>query len=159
MPVNKNKSSRSALGDNPLSQSIFSKTEVETQPPVEVGNNQDSIINNQDTITKNQDSTTKNQENAANNQDSTINHQDSRFLNKGEKEAVNLRLPLELNDWLNDLLKKGKRQHGAKIPKEVWVQAALELFRAMPVTWSEVDSEESLRSILLDIESRLKNAE
>lgn len=152
MPVNKNKSSRSALGDNPLSQSIFSKTEVETQPPVEVGNNQDST-------TKNQDSTIKNQETAANNQDSTIKNQDSRFLNKGEREAVNLRLPLELNDWLNDLLKKGKRQHGAKIPKEVWVQAALELFRAMPVTWSEVDSEESLRSILVDIESRLKNAE
>jgi hypothetical protein len=152
MPVNKSKSSRSALGENPLSQSIFSKTEVETQPPVEVGNIQDSIINNQD-------STTKNQETAANNLDSTINHQDSRFLNKGEREAVNLRLPLELNDWLNDLLKKGKRQHGAKIPKEVWVQAALELFRAMPVTWSEVDSEESLRSILLDIESRLKNLE
>ncbi|OUL23058.1 hypothetical protein BV378_24600 [Nostoc sp. RF31YmG] len=152
MPVNKSKASRSALGENPLSQSIFSKTEVETQPPVEVGNIQDSIINNQD-------STTKNQETAANNLDSTINHQDSRFLNKGEREAVNLRLPLELNDWLNDLLKKGKRQHGAKIPKEVWVQAALELFRAMPVTWSEVDSEESLRSILVDIESRLKNAE
>jgi hypothetical protein len=29
---------------------------------------------------------------------------------------VNLRLPIELNDWLNDLLKKGKRKHGAKVP-------------------------------------------
>jgi hypothetical protein len=94
-----------------------------------------------------------------NNQESTNNNQESIFLIKSEREAVNLRLPLELNDWLNDLLKKGKRQHGAKIPKEVWVQAALELFRAMPVSWSEIDSEESLREILKNLESRIKNKE
>lgn len=131
MPVNKGKSSRSALGGNPLAQSIFSKTEVETQLIAEVENIKEY----------------------------TIKDKESRFLNKGEREAVNLRLPLELNDWLNDLLKKGKRQHGAKIPKEVWVQAALELFRAMPVSWSEIDSEESLREILNNIESRIKNLE
>jgi hypothetical protein len=50
-------------------------------------------------------------------------------LNKGDRESVNLRHQFELNDWLNELLKKGKRQHGSKIPKEVWVQAALELFK------------------------------
>jgi uncharacterized FlaG/YvyC family protein len=138
MPVNKGKSSRSALGGNPLAQSIFSKTEVETQPLTEVENNQESTNNNQE---------------------STNNNQESRFLIKSEREAVNLRLPLELNDWLNDLLKKGKRQHGAKIPKEVWVQAALELFKAMPVSWSEIDSEESLRDCLKNLESRIKNQE
>ncbi|MBD2254683.1 hypothetical protein [Nostoc parmelioides] len=138
MPVNKGKSSRSALGGNPLAQSIFSKTEVETQPLTEVENNQESTNNNQESLN---------------------NNQESRFLIKSEREAVNLRLPLELNDWLNDLLKKGKRQHGAKIPKEVWVQAALELFRAMPVSWSEIDSEESLREILKNLESRIKNQE
>jgi hypothetical protein len=78
-------------------------------------------------------------------------------LEKGEREAVNLRLPIELNDWLNELLKVGKRRHGSKIPKEVWVQAALELFKAMPVNWEEVGSEESLREALLNLESRIKN--
>jgi hypothetical protein len=78
-------------------------------------------------------------------------------LEKGEREAVNLRLPIELNDWLNELLKVGKRRHGSKIPKEVWLQAALELFRAMPVNWEEIDSEESLRETLLNLESRIKN--
>jgi hypothetical protein len=78
-------------------------------------------------------------------------------LEKGEREAVNLRLPLELNDWLNELLKQGKRRHGSKIPKEVWLQAALELFRAMPVNWEEMDSEESLREKLLNLESRIRN--
>jgi hypothetical protein len=88
-----------------------------------------------------------------------INNQESRFLIKGDREAVNLRLPLELNDWLNDLLKKGKRKHGAKVPKEVWVQAALELFKAMPVNWEEIDSEENLQSALLNLETRIKNLE
>jgi hypothetical protein len=60
---------------------------------------------------------------------------------------------------LNELLKKGKRQHGAKVPKEVWVQAALELFKAMPVNWEEIDSEDSLRAALLNLEYRIKNLE
>ncbi len=128
MAVSKNKS-RSVLGDNPLSQGIFSKTQTKnpTQPP-------ESKI-----------------------QESKLKNQESRFLEKGEREAVNLRLPIELNDWLNELLKVGKRRHGSKIPKEVWVQAALELFKAMPVNWEEVDSEESLREALLNLESRIKN--
>jgi hypothetical protein len=88
-----------------------------------------------------------------------INNQESRFLIKGDREAVNLRLPIELNDWLNDLLKKGKRKHGAKVPKEVWVQAALELFKAMPVNWEEIDSEENLQLALLNLETRIKNLE
>jgi hypothetical protein len=128
MAVSKNKS-RSVLGDNPLSQGIFSKTPTKTptqtlEPKI---------------------------------QESKLKNQESRFLEKGEREAVNLRLPIELNDWLNELLKVGKRRHGSKIPKEVWVQAALELFKAMPVNWEEVDSEESLREALLNLESRIKN--
>jgi hypothetical protein len=35
--------------------------------------------------------------------------------------GVTLRMPIELNDWLDDLLKQGKRKHGQKIPKEVSV--------------------------------------
>ena len=128
MAVSKNKS-RAVLGDNPLAQGIFSKTATESSPPVP----------------------------SPQKQESTLKNKESRFLDKGEREAVNLRLPIELNDWLNDLLKQGKRKHGSKIPKEVWVQAALELLKAMPVEWEEIDSEESLREILLNLESRIKN--
>ena len=128
MAVSKSKS-RSVLGDNPLSQWIFSKTQTETPTQtLEPKPNEPRLKN-----------------------------QESRLLEKGEREAVNLRLPIELNDWLNELLKVGKRRHGSKIPKEVWVQAALELFKAMPVNWEEVDSEESLREALLNLESRIKN--
>src|SRR5919199_1415745 len=142
MAVSKSKS-RSVLGDNPLSQGIFSKTQTETptQPPEP--NNQESRIENQESKLKIQEPRIENQE--------------SRFLEKGEREAVNLRLPIELNDWLNELLKVGKRRHGSKVPKEVWVQAALELFKAMPVNWEEIDSFESLRETLFFLESRIKN--
>ena len=130
MTVNNSKE-RKALGDNPLAQGIFRKTEESSHSPPEMTENKESVINNKDSL----------------------------FLNKGERESVNLRLPIELNDWLNELLKKGKRRHGSKIPKEVWVQAALELFQAMPVNWDEIDSEESLHSALLDLESRINNQE
>jgi hypothetical protein len=149
MAVSKRKS-RSVLGDDPLSQGIFSKTETETPALPPEPKNEESRINNLESRIKNQESRVKNQE-------SVINNQESRFLQKGDREAVNLRLPIELNDWLNELLKVGKRRHGSKVPKEVWVQAALELFKAMPVNWEEIDSEESLREMLKNIESRLKN--
>ncbi len=131
MAVSKNKS-RAVLGDNPLAQGIFNKTATESSP-------------------------TNNQEPKSNNQEYTLKNKESRFLDKSEKEAVNLRLPIQLNDWLNDLLKQGKRRHGSKIPKEVWVQAALELLKAMPVNWEEIDSEESLCEMLLNQESRIKS--
>ena len=134
-----------ALGNNPLSQGIFKKTvessisSADTEETVEVA----STVETGDQEPKLQPASSNNQE--------------SRFLSDEQKEKVNLRLSVELNDWLDDLLKKGKRQHGHKIAKEVWVQAALEFFRALPVDWQEIDSESSLRATLLMLESRIKN--
>jgi len=138
-----NSKGRSALGGNPLSKGIFSKTEeIEPQPaePTEIPTSLVEI-----------------QESTIEIKESLVNIQESRFLNKGGRESVNLRLPIELNDWLNDLLKKGKRKHGSKIPKEVWVQAAIELFRSMPMDWEEIDTEENLHSALFNLESRINN--
>lgn len=59
--------------------------------------------------------------------------------------------------WLNELLKQGKRRHGSKIPKEVWVQAALELLLAMPVKWEEID--ERGEFALCAEEYRIKNVD
>jgi hypothetical protein len=136
-----------ALGNNPLSQGIFSKTVESTvsSPDIDEAVEVASIVE------------TESQEPKLEPADS--NNQESRFLSAQQKEKVNLRLSVELNDWLDDLLKKGKRQHGHKIAKEIWVQAALELFRALPVDWHEIDSEESLRTTLLMLESRIKNQE
>ena len=138
-----NSKGRSALGGNPLSKGIFSKTEEIEPQPAELTEIPTSLV--------------EIQESTIEIQESIVNIQESRFLNKGERESVNLRLPIELNDWLNDLLKKGKRKHGSKIPKEVWMQAALELFRSMPMDWEEIDTEENLHSTLLNLESRINN--
>ncbi len=127
---------KSALGDNPLSRGIFSKTE--NKPTATEKPDKDSRIHKQETTEKNKESI---------------------FLKISDRENVNFRLPVELNDWLNDLLRKGKRKHGRKIPKEVWVQAALELFQKMPVDWLEIESEEQLLETLISLESIIKKKE
>ena len=136
MAVSKKKA-RSALGNVPLNQGIFSKTELETEEK------------------KNQES--NNQESRIENKESRVNDKESFFLNESEKEKVNFRIPIYLNDWLDDLVKQGKRRHGSKIPKEIWVQAALELFKNLPVNWEEIKSTEDLRDKLIFIESSFKS--
>lgn len=182
--------SRSALGINPLSQGIFSKTasppavETDELKNQELGIQQlqnqessllkiNSIEQNQETVELPQPDTTQEsapsqpskktrkqkQEKIINNQESVINKAETSFLNEEAVERVNLRLSVEINDWLDSLLKQGKRTHGRKIPKETWVQAALELFRALPVDWQAIDSEDSLRQALTEIKSRISNQE
>lgn len=178
--------SRSALGINPLSQGIFSKTDPpltleaeglknqesssqELQSQESSFNKIDSIDQHQETADLTQPNSApaqtlsqphrktrkQNQEEIINNQESAIQKAETSFLNEEVVERVNLRLSVEINDWLDTLLKQGKRTHGRKIPKETWVQAALELFRALPVDWQTIDSEESLRQALIELESRI----
>jgi hypothetical protein len=143
MSVNKKKS---ALGKNPLHQGIFTQTEES------IAKNQESRIKNQESIVNKKESFMKKEESIALNQDIS-------FLNDDQKEKVNLVLPIALNDWLDDLMKKGKRTYGHKIPKAVWMQAALELFRSMPVDWAEVESIDQLREELKNLHSIFKKEE
>lgn len=117
---------QSKLGTNPLSRGVFSKTSEDTSSASE------KKI-----------------------QEKRIKNKESVFLPDGDKEKVNLRLTIELNDWLDTLLKQGKRTHGQKIPKEVWVQAALELLRVMPVDWSQIGTKADLRERLCELERRI----
>lgn len=108
----------SKLGTNPLSQGIFSKTTP--------------------AVAKSQESRKKNPERRKKNQ----------FLEDGPREKLNLQIPVSMNDWLDNLIKAGKRQHGRKIPKQIWLQGALELMQAMPVKWGEIKDEGELREVL-----------
>ncbi|NJM68302.1 MAG: hypothetical protein HC851_22875 [Acaryochloris sp. RU_4_1] len=137
---------RGALGNNPLNQGIFTKT-VEAETVIAP------------TATIEPEATTPKTETIEIKQESRKKIKESRILIDSRTEKVNLRLSVKVNDWLDSLLKKGRRQHGHKIPKEVWVQAALELFQSMPVNWEEIESEEALKATLLNLESRLKNQE
>lgn len=138
MGVKKSVLGNDPLADSPTGKGIFNKTE----PEVKTSKTSAKAASSRTTKAKNLDSGKKNQE--------------SRFLEDVEREKVNLRLTVEMNDWLDDLLKKGKRKHGQKIPKEIWVQAALELFRSMPVDWGEAQSPEHLESLLENLDSRIK---
>ncbi len=128
-----------ALGGNPLALGIFQQTAPEETSP-----------------SKNQDSRFKKEESRIKNQES---NQELNFLRDSDREKVNFRLPSELNDWLDDLIKTGKRKHGHKIPKEIWVQAALELMKGLSVEWTEVTSIEELRKKLASIVERNNNGD
>ncbi len=129
---------KAKLGRNPLADSIFSKTE---------------------NLREECESEKEFQESRKKNQDSLVKKEESRFFIDTEKEKINLRIPIVINDWLDDLIKNGKRKHGQKIPKEVWVQAALEFFKVLPIQWDEMSSKEKLGNQLIALEQKIKNIE
>lgn len=146
---------KSGLGNNPLTpapttKGIFEKTispETGSQIP-ENGNQQSSNVDTAGDRAKTGKQKT----------DSRKKKKETGFLLEDQElDKVTLRIPIELNDWLDDLLKQGKRKHGQKIPKEIWLQAALELFKVMPVDWSEVQSIEQMREKLHILENGNQN--
>ncbi|MBD2329684.1 hypothetical protein [Alkalinema sp. FACHB-956] len=151
---------KSVLGTNPLAvapldKGIFQKTETGNQTP-EIGNQEDSQTASGEEI----ESGIQNPESRNQKLETRNWKPETGFLAESrELEKITLRLPIELNDWLDDLLKQGKRKHGQKIPKEVWVQAAIELLKAMPVDWTEVKSIEQMREKLSFLESSYQNPE
>ena len=79
----------------------------------------------------------------------TINNKpDSGLLLDGPKEKITLQFPTYLNEWLDDLIRNGKRRHGQKIQKQVWFQAAFELMKSLPVEWEDVNSTDKLKEEL-----------
>ena len=145
---------KSGLGNNPLASAptakgIFEKTESRIQSP-ENGIDPNITQGEPDTLTmvssQNMEPVNQNPENG--------------FLQTDrELDKVTLRIPIELNDWLDSLLKQGKRKHGQKIPKEIWFQAALELLKSMPVDWSEIQTIEQMREKLHYLENEIQNME
>jgi len=136
-PVHK----RSGLGGNPLSQGLFSRTtdiEVPETPvePVEVPREEEKP----QAKIKNLETRKKKVEN--------------RFLEdieEGSKESIGLQVTTEVNDWLDVVVKEGRRKHGRKIPKQIWIQAGVELLRSMPVEWTEISDLDELRQKLHDL--------
>ncbi|NEP00347.1 MAG: hypothetical protein F6K58_17040 [Symploca sp. SIO2E9] len=124
---------RTGLGESPLSGGLFQKTELGTNPGEKIQPKAQSK-----------------------NVDSTLQNIESTFLRDVEdsgirKEPTGSRITYEISDWVNNLVSEGRRKNGHKIPKEVWVQAGLELLRAMPVEWSDVEDLEALRDKLSKI--------
>ena len=142
---------KSGLGNNPLASAptakgIFEKTESRIQN-TESGIDSNITQGEPDTLTmfssQSMEAVNQNPENG--------------FLQTDrELDKVTFRIPIELNDWLDSLLKQGKRKHGQKIPKEIWFQAALELLKSMPVDWSEIQSIDQMREKLKLLENGIQ---
>ena len=127
------------LGNNPLLEGVFTKTE-------------DSKIDGQDSKV----SEVLSQET----QHSEILGQGSKFLSRRQEDlkGTNVRLPNILIDLVDELVRKGSRsKQKSRIPKEIWFQAALELFLSMPVDWGEIINEEDLRNKLGELVSRINS--
>ena len=75
------------------------------------------------------------------------------------KESIGLQVTADINGWLDTVVKVGRRKHGRKIPKQVWIQAGVELLRAMPVKWDEIRDLDELRDKLDDLSRRVSEGE
>lgn len=69
----------------------------------------------------------------------------------GEKEAVGLQITTDVNDWLDKVVKRSRRKHGKKLPKQVIIQAGVELLRAMSVQWDDIGNIDELRAELANL--------
>lgn len=122
----------SRLGTNPLSQSIFSPTTSEKEKKFEIEKVEKFEIK------KEEKPAIQKPENG-NQKAESVNVQ---------YDKVTVRLPIELNDWLDEVIRKTKRTHGSKIPKEVLIQIALEAFKAKDIDWSSIKDENDLKKAL-----------
>lgn len=66
----------------------------------------------------------------------------------GSKESIGLQVTTEVNDWLDRTVKKTRRKHGTKIPKQVIIQAGIELLRELVPDWSTITDVDALRAEL-----------
>lgn len=138
-------SKRSGMGGNPLSQGLFSRTDADTESKAPV------IDKIEEPRPKQEKQEPKSK---VANLESRKKKIENRFLadiEDGPKESIGLQVTAEVNDWLDEVVKVGRRKHGRKIPKQVWIQAGVELLRAMPVEWDEIGDLDELRAKLDDL--------
>ena len=127
------------LGDNPLSKSIFSRTTPKEE------------VKNQEPETRNQKPESVSQEPEARNQ-----KPEAVFLRDGDKVKITVQLDENLNEWIDYLVKNGRKKHGHKIQKQTWIQAALELMQVIPIDWASIETPEQLQEELEKVAKTLK---
>lgn len=63
-------------------------------------------------------------------------------------DKITVRLPSEINDWLDETIRQTKRINGFKIKKELFVQAALEMIKEKDIDWSQIRGEEDFKKAI-----------
>jgi hypothetical protein len=141
------------MGGNPLAKSLFSKTDADTEAEVEQQPAAAPVPVVEKAVQKKERGGEKPPAKVTN-LESRKKKIENRFLANIEdspKESIGLQVTAEVNDWLDEVVKVGRRKHGRKIPKQVWIQAGVELLRAMPVEWDEIGDLDELRGKLDDL--------
>jgi hypothetical protein len=136
------------MGVNPLG-GLFDKTEPVTPKDSEISEPSKSTSRKKQE-SENVESKKKNLENIKKKSGFLLD------IESSDKESIGLQVTTEVNDWLDGVVKASRRKTGRKLPKQVLIQAGIELLRAMPVDWTEVGDIEELRSKLSQIESMVE---
>ncbi|MBD1919466.1 MULTISPECIES: hypothetical protein [Cyanophyceae] len=73
-----------------------------------------------------------------------------------DKESIGLQVTRDVNDWLDEVVKEGRRKHGKKLKKQVIIQAGIELLRSMPVDWTDIGDLDELRAKLSELKENCR---
>ena len=150
----------SRLGANPLTSSIFSKTapeelkteeelkKVEPLKEVETGKqNPENGTPKQEDLKQKVEPVIQQAE-SGNQKEYSVEKVHSFASSEVVYDKVTVRLPLELNDWLDEMVRKTKRSNGSKIKKEVFIQIALEALKEKEIDWTSIKDEHDLKRVL-----------
>ena len=67
----------------------------------------------------------------------------------GGYDQVHVRIPFDLNDKINNIVRDTKRLHGSKIPKENILKEFIDFgINTLDLDWKEIETIEDLRSSL-----------
>lgn len=69
-------------------------------------------------------------------------------------EQINIRIDIDINDWLNGLVTFTRRRHGQKINKEVLVNSMLVFVKDCNLDWSLINS----TNIQLELTQQIKKS-
>ena len=78
------------------------------------------------------------------------------FLDQDQAtEKITLQIPTEWNDLIDQLVRESKKRYGAKIKKQTWIRAAIELLMSSPLDLSKIDSIETFRLELQKLSAKM----
>ena len=133
---------RDPLGNNPLSKGIFSRTDTTEDKPAKA---------EPEVLPIQEESETRNQK------PETRNHNlVSGFPSDRSRIKITVQLLEELNEWLDGLVKSSRKNHGHKIQKQIWIEAAIELLKNAPVDWETIQTAEQLSEKITQLSNQLK---
>ncbi|MCY6494555.1 hypothetical protein [Leptolyngbya sp. GGD] len=147
----KSSAKKTGMGIDPLAGGLFDKTEAS---PSESGEPQRSL---KSTPKKRESQNLEPRINNLENRKQKISNEFLKDIDGSNKESIGLQVTTEINDWLDYIVKDSRRKKGRKLPKQVLIQAGIELLRAAPIEWSEIGDIEELRNKLSEVAALLNH--